>query len=93
MALIRADSAEPKFYHYLELHHSQTAINARTKEYEFYHYLELHHSQTYGIISIELRLFYHYLELHHSQTMLCTISPQNVVLPLSGITSLSNIQS
>ena len=34
------------FYHYLELHHSQTVEFAVKGISEFYHYLELHHSQT-----------------------------------------------
>ena len=35
-------------------------------------------------------LFYHYLELHHSQTYVLTVLSVVLVLPLSGITSLSN---
>ncbi len=34
------------FYHYLELHHSQTNDSADGDRTGFYHYLELHHSQT-----------------------------------------------
>ena len=37
-------------------------------------------------------VFYHYLELHHSQTNPRTVSVAKVVLPLSGITSLSNLK-
>ena len=58
----------------------------------FYHYLELHHSQTHYITAICLILFYHYLELHHSQTEEWMRSLLWGVLPLSGITSLSNTQ-
>ena len=58
------------FYHYLELHHSQTAAFTEMRSDVFYHYLELHHSQTSALWIIFLRLFYHYLELHHSQTNL-----------------------
>ena len=34
------------FYHYLELHHSQTKKTEQKRTLWFYHYLELHHSQT-----------------------------------------------
>ena len=34
------------FYHYLELHHSQTLSSNVISLSMFYHYLELHHSQT-----------------------------------------------
>ena len=37
-------------------------------------------------------MFYHYLELHHSQTVESVAAIANAVLPLSGITSLSNIR-
>ena len=56
----------------------------------FYHYLELHHSQTTDLIFQDHMWFYHYLELHHSQTMKITVDDLSEVLPLSGITSLSN---
>ena len=56
------------FYHYLELHHSQTTNIADDYQLKFYHYLELHHSQTADEHIEEFLPFYHYLELHHSQT-------------------------
>ena len=56
------------FYHYLELHHSQTRTGLLLPILLFYHYLELHHSQTANEASDVFSMFYHYLELHHSQT-------------------------
>ncbi len=56
------------FYHYLELHHSQTDLRNGADAIRFYHYLELHHSQTHYLLTSSKNLFYHYLELHHSQT-------------------------
>ena len=57
------------FYHYLELHHSQTAKSNYSAIAQFYHYLELHHSQTSIVQWFRFFKFYHYLELHHSQTI------------------------
>ena len=59
--------------------------------FSFYHYLELHHSQTSTLFSPSCLRFYHYLELHHSQTTDLLLVHSSFVLPLSGITSLSNI--
>ena len=56
------------FYHYLELHHSQTGCLSSSWSRLFYHYLELHHSQTKLNKEERWVKFYHYLELHHSQT-------------------------
>ena len=99
------------FYHYLELHHSQTFPLVCVLGMSFYHYLELHHSQTSCARCPSSLMFYHYLELHHSQTCgflyydsrrfttiwnYITLKHefehilQFGVLPLSGITSLSN---
>ena len=44
------------FYHYLELHHSQTDYVHGKKIKEFYHYLELHHSQTSNF-NLNLRIY------------------------------------
>ncbi|MEE0504516.1 hypothetical protein, partial [Dialister invisus] len=44
------------FYHYLELHHSQTAPGIPWPPAAFYHYLELHHSQTSNF-NLNLRIY------------------------------------
>ena len=80
-----------QFYHYLELHHSQTNRSCIIFIYGFYHYLELHHSQTNIMCLFKNLMFYHYLELHHSQTGKYLHIKSTTVLPLSGITSLSNL--
>ena len=45
-----------EFYHYLELHHSQTHFYHFIYIDKFYHYLELHHSQTSNF-NLNLRIY------------------------------------
>ena len=81
-----------EIYHYQELHHSQTVGVTVEAPETIYHYQELHHSQTcVQLCALDARI-YHYQELHHSQTVSPTLFSTTADLPLSGITSLSNLK-